>query len=93
MKATKAPESGVKHVMTTIWGDEGNECDVYVGSSLLTIKANRSARYSCLPGLYYYAEHGYTRDPEVDVTLLKLKFGMCSCLCSDVVDLWPQMAS
>ena len=38
MKATKAPESGVKHVMTTIWGDEGNECDVYVGSSLLESK-------------------------------------------------------
>jgi len=44
--------------MTTIWGDEGNECDVW----------------SCLPGLFYYAEHGYTKEPEVDVTLLKLKF-------------------
>lgn len=56
------------------------------------IKADASARYSCLPGLYYYAEHGYTRDPEVDVTLLKLKFGMYSRLSSYFVHYELQMA-
>lgn len=47
-------------VMTTIWGDEGNEFDFY----------------SALPGMLYQAEHAYTpRDvDEVDATLLRRKF-------------------
>lgn len=30
MKASKGNALGVKHAITTIWGDEGNECDMYV---------------------------------------------------------------
>ncbi|TNY20943.1 glycoside hydrolase superfamily [Rhodotorula diobovata] len=58
MKASKDPSAGVKHVMTTIWGDEGNECDLY----------------SALPGMLYQAEGAYTRDDEVDAELLRRKF-------------------
>ncbi|KWU41419.1 glycoside hydrolase [Rhodotorula sp. JG-1b] len=60
MKASKAASAGVKNVMTTIWGDEGNEFDFY----------------SALPGMLYQAEHAYTaRDvDEVDATLLRRKF-------------------
>ncbi|GAA6049094.1 hypothetical protein JCM3770_003883 [Rhodotorula araucariae] len=58
MKASKDPSAGVKHVMTTIWGDEGNECDLY----------------SALPGMLYQAEGAYTPDDEVDAALLRRKF-------------------
>jgi len=44
--------------MTTIWGDEGNECDLY----------------SALPGMLYQAESAYTRADEVDAELLRRKF-------------------
>jgi hypothetical protein len=30
MSAIKNPQLGVKHAFTTIWGDEGNECDMCV---------------------------------------------------------------
>ncbi|GJN90362.1 hypothetical protein Rhopal_003373-T1 [Rhodotorula paludigena] len=63
--AGKAPfmASGVwtwSRVMTTIWGDEGNECDLY----------------SALPGMLYQAELAYTpRDAdEVDAALFRRKF-------------------
>lgn len=59
MRASKAAGTGVKHCITTIWCDEGNEADVW----------------SCLPGLQYFAEHAYTKADEVDVALVKLKFG------------------
>ncbi|GAA96920.1 glycoside hydrolase family 20 protein [Mixia osmundae IAM 14324] len=60
MQAAKS--SGVRDAMTTIWGDEGNECDIW----------------SALPGIAYFAEHCYTREDEVDVELLKAKFdGVC----------------
>ncbi|GAA5990086.1 hypothetical protein JCM10908_005816 [Rhodotorula pacifica] len=60
MKASKDASAGVKHVMTTIWGDEGNEFDFY----------------SALPGMLYQAEHAYTAREvdEVDATLLRRKF-------------------
>ncbi|KAI5475274.1 hexosaminidase, glycoside hydrolase family 20 protein [Pseudohyphozyma bogoriensis] len=58
LKAAKDPTLGVKSVMTTIWGDEGNECDLY----------------STLPGILYHAEQAYTREDEVDAALLKKKF-------------------
>ncbi|GAA5961938.1 hypothetical protein JCM21900_001154 [Sporobolomyces salmonicolor] len=58
MKASKDPSAGVSHVMTTIWGDEGNECDLY----------------SALPGMLYQAELAYTTDEEVDASLLRRKF-------------------
>lgn len=46
--------------MTTIWGDEGNEFDLY----------------SALPGMLYQAEQAYTlrEQEEVDVALLRKKF-------------------
>ncbi|KAK4050267.1 hypothetical protein OIV83_003588 [Microbotryomycetes sp. JL201] len=58
MKASKDPSSGVKSVMTTIWGDEGNEFDLY----------------SSLPGILYQAEQAYTPNEEVDAALLRKKF-------------------
>ncbi|RUS26794.1 family 20 glycoside hydrolase [Jimgerdemannia flammicorona] len=57
--ASKRKEDGVRNAFITIWGDEGNECDMF----------------SALPGLLYYAQHGYTSNPEVDVDLLKRNFG------------------
>lgn len=67
MKASKAPEAGVKHCITTIWCDEGNEADIF----------------SCLPGLQYFAEHAYTKADEVDVALVKLKFGGLYVTCQE----------
>lgn len=62
MKAIKDPSLDVKNAMTTIWGDEGNECDIW----------------SALPGLLYFSEHAYTKDHEVDIGFLKSKFdGVC----------------
>ncbi|KAM0748766.1 glycoside hydrolase [Meredithblackwellia eburnea MCA 4105] len=60
MIASKLPTSGIQHVMTTIWGDEGNECDLY----------------SALPGILYHAEHAYTKreEQEVEANLLRRKF-------------------
>lgn len=58
MMACKADDSGVRNVMTTIWGDEGNECDLY----------------SSMPGVLYQAEHAYTSANEVDAALLRRKF-------------------
>ncbi|GAA5958945.1 hypothetical protein JCM3765_000780 [Sporobolomyces pararoseus] len=58
MKASKDPSAGIEHVMTTIWGDEGNEFDLY----------------SALPGILYQAELAYTTEEEVDAALLRRKF-------------------
>ncbi|SPO27718.1 uncharacterized protein UTRI_04246_B [Ustilago trichophora] len=60
---------GVKHVFLTIWGDEGNEVDLW----------------SSLPAWCYYADHAYSttssfgtdddsKATKVDVSLLKSKF-------------------
>nr|CDI54330.1 conserved hypothetical protein [Melanopsichium pennsylvanicum 4] len=58
---------GVKHVFLTIWGDEGNEVDLW----------------SSLPAWIYYADHSYSTTGsqdrneirrELDVSLLKGKF-------------------
>lgn len=48
----------MRNVFLTIWGDEGNEVDLY----------------SSLPAWAYYADHGYTSEKEVDIPLLKAKF-------------------
>lgn len=53
--------SSNRHVFLTIWGDEGNEVDLY----------------SSLPAWSYYAEHCYTQDQEVNVPLLRSKFSGC----------------
>ncbi|BGP17787.1 hypothetical protein JCM10213v2_005829 [Rhodosporidiobolus nylandii] len=60
MKASKEASAGVQHVMTTIWGDEGNEVDLY----------------SALPGMLYQAElaYGTCEQDEVDAALLRRKF-------------------
>ncbi|GAA6016817.1 hypothetical protein JCM11491_001816 [Sporobolomyces phaffii] len=58
MKASKDPSAGIEDVMTTIWGDEGNEFDLY----------------SALPGILYQAELAYTREEEVDAALFRRKF-------------------
>lgn len=70
MKASKDPQWSIKGVMTTIWGDEGNEMDLY----------------SALPGILYHADHAYTTAEEVDVALLKRKFdGICGADFDDYV--------
>lgn len=76
MKASKGNSLGVKHAITTIWGDEGNECDMCATSSVASWARLTSAplSWSALPGILYFAEHAYTRDEEVDVALLKRKF-------------------
>ncbi|KAI9246192.1 glycoside hydrolase superfamily [Sporodiniella umbellata] len=62
MVAAKNTEEGVRHTLVTIWGDEGNECDMF----------------SSLPALLYYAQHGYCEQEEVDMSLLKTNFeGIC----------------
>ncbi|KAH9821762.1 family 20 glycoside hydrolase [Melampsora americana] len=72
MKAIKDPRLDVKIAMTTIWGDEGNECDM----KRTEIQEDQS--WSALPGLLYFAEHGYTPNEEIEVELLKIKFdGIC----------------
>lgn len=38
---------GVREVFVTIWGDNGTECNIFAN----------------LPGLQYFAEHGYNADP------------------------------
>ncbi|KAG0143252.1 hypothetical protein CROQUDRAFT_49089 [Cronartium quercuum f. sp. fusiforme G11] len=58
MKAIKKPDLKIDSAMTTIWGDEGNECDIW----------------SALPGLLYFAEQAYSLNEEVDVEILELKF-------------------
>ncbi|KAH9451540.1 hypothetical protein Pst134EA_025490 [Puccinia striiformis f. sp. tritici] len=70
MKAIKNPQSGVKHALTTIWGDEGNECDIW----------------SALPGILFYADHAYSDNSEIDLGFLKSKFdGICGGSFDDFV--------
>ncbi|CAO3685673.1 unnamed protein product [Umbelopsis vinacea] len=58
----KNQQTGVRNGFITVWGDDGNECDMY----------------SCLPALLYYAQHCYTELEEVEIELLKRNFeGIC----------------
>lgn len=58
MRAAKNKRLG--QVFTTMWGDDGTECDLF----------------SALPGLQFFAEHGYAR--EVNGALLRANFrGIC----------------
>ncbi|KAG2182917.1 hypothetical protein INT44_005898 [Umbelopsis vinacea] len=58
----KNQQTGVRNGFITVWGDDGNECDMY----------------SSLPALLYYAQHCYTDQDEVDIVLLKRNFeGIC----------------
>ncbi len=43
-------EKGVKEVIITVWGDRATECNIL----------------ATLPGLCFYAEHGYRFDPSMD---------------------------
>ncbi|KAI8098093.1 glycoside hydrolase superfamily [Gilbertella persicaria] len=68
--AAKNKEDGVRNTFITTWGDEGNECDVL----------------SALPALFYYAQHGYTDQEEVDIPMLKRDFeGICGASFDDWV--------
>ncbi|KAI8138280.1 glycoside hydrolase superfamily [Fennellomyces sp. T-0311] len=68
--AAKDRDDGVRNTFITIWGDEGNECDMF----------------SALPALCYYAEHGYSTQEEVDVPMLKRNFeGICGATFDDWV--------
>ncbi|KAJ8651597.1 hypothetical protein O0I10_012834 [Lichtheimia ornata] len=68
--AAKHKDNGVRNVFITIWGDEGNECDIF----------------SSFPALCYYAEHGYTDQDEVNIPLLKRNFeGICGASFDDWV--------
>ncbi|KAG0198751.1 hypothetical protein BGX28_007828 [Mortierella sp. GBA30] len=69
-QASKRKEHGVKNMMITIWGDEGHECDMF----------------SALPAIYYFADHGYTLDDEIDMGRLKNCFeGVCGANFDDWV--------
>ncbi|KAF9115926.1 hypothetical protein BGX27_005808 [Mortierella sp. AM989] len=69
-QASKRKDHGVKNMMITIWGDEGHECDMF----------------SALPAMYYFAEHGYTTEDEVDLDRLKKCFeGVCGANFDDWV--------
>ncbi|KAF9294351.1 hypothetical protein BGZ88_003994 [Linnemannia elongata] len=60
----------VRNMMITIWGDEGHECDMF----------------SALPAMYYFADHGYTQDAEIDLDRLKNCFeGVCGAKFDDWV--------
>ncbi|CAO3600655.1 unnamed protein product [Absidia cylindrospora] len=67
--AAKNKNTGVKNAFITIWGDEGNECDIF----------------SCLPGLYYYAQLGYCENDDVDLSILKQNF---DAICGANFDDW-----
>lgn len=57
-------------MMVTIWGDEGHECDMF----------------SSLPAIYYFADHGYTQEDEIDLDRLKYCFeGVCGARFDDWV--------
>ncbi|EGG08336.1 family 20 glycoside hydrolase [Melampsora larici-populina 98AG31] len=90
MKAIKDPSLNVKIAMTTIWGDEGNECDIRT-------EIRNLISWSALPGLLYFSEHGFTLDLEVDLEFLKVKFdGICGgsfddfLMASKLDDLQPE---
>ncbi|KAF9956592.1 hypothetical protein BGZ72_002645 [Mortierella alpina] len=69
-QASKRKDQGVKNMMITIWGDEGHECDMF----------------SALPAMYYFADHGYTQDDEIDLDRLKNCFeGVCGANFDDWV--------
>ncbi|KAI9305224.1 glycoside hydrolase superfamily [Cunninghamella echinulata] len=60
--AAKNKNTPVKNSFITIWGDEGNECDIF----------------SALPAILYYAQLGYCDEDNVDFILLKQTFdGIC----------------
>lgn len=55
-------QKGVRQVFVTMWGDDGMECDLF----------------SALPGIQFFAEHGYTASETVDQELLRVNFrGAC----------------
>ncbi|ORZ27013.1 glycoside hydrolase superfamily [Lobosporangium transversale] len=69
-QASKKNDHGVKNMMITIWGDEGHECDMF----------------SALPAMYYFADHGYTLEDEIDLDRLKSCFeGVCGANFDDWV--------
>ncbi|GJJ73833.1 hexosaminidase [Entomortierella parvispora] len=69
-QASKRKIGGVKNMMITIWGDEGHECDMF----------------SSLPAMYYFADHGYTLEDEIDMDRLKKCFeGVCGATFDDWV--------
>ena len=57
LNACKSDASRVRNVFLTVWGDEGNEVDLY----------------SSLPSLQYYADLSYTNQSEVNPLLLKTR--------------------
>ena len=51
-------ERGVKEVIITVWGDRGTECNIL----------------ATLPGLAFYAEHGYRKDPSMEEIAERFEF-------------------
>ena len=55
-------QKGLREAFVTMWGDDGMECDVF----------------SALPGIQFFAEHGYAAGETVDQQLLRINFrGAC----------------
>ncbi|KAI9193734.1 family 20 glycoside hydrolase [Polychytrium aggregatum] len=60
----------IQNVFATIWGDDGNECDIF----------------SSLPGLLFYSEHGYTSADDIDENQFRNSFaGICGGNLDDFV--------
>ncbi|ORX53993.1 glycoside hydrolase [Hesseltinella vesiculosa] len=83
--ASKHSVSGVQHAFITIWGDEGNECDMQVETSNTNTCHETMLnllflffRFSALPGILYYAQLGHCKGDQVDISILKHDFaGIC----------------
>jgi hypothetical protein len=73
-------QNSVKDVFVTIWGDDGNECDLL----------------SALPGIAYFAEHGYTPNEVNQESFERTFAGICGGNLQDFVsaskiDILPKM--
>ncbi|MBQ7058803.1 MAG: beta-N-acetylhexosaminidase [Firmicutes bacterium] len=51
-------EKGVREVIITVWGDRATECNIL----------------ATLPGLCFYAEHGYRQDPSMEEIAKRFEF-------------------
>ncbi|MBO6157947.1 MAG: beta-N-acetylhexosaminidase [Firmicutes bacterium] len=56
-------EKGIREVLITVWGDCGTECNVF----------------ATLPGLCFYAEHGYRKDPSMEEIARRFDFVTGDC--------------
>ncbi len=93
MEACKHPSDGVRNTFITVWGDDGNEVDMYDSFhhfihsliSTSTVLFDGVGRWSIVAGMAYFAEHGYTKASEINVQQLKYSF---RAICEADFDDW-----